>query len=131
MFAIEKNWTMEEEREIDTFLSRAYALLSTGDYQIAPTEKNKQFDRKYPLTDSEKRMILKSLTKADCIAVEPNNKRYEDGLVFKFVKDVLVDVYGEEEVVTVYFKQYIHEGGKFELVIVISFHEEGMHDTNG
>lgn len=129
MFAIKRMWTDEELQQIDAFLKRVYALLSTNEYHIERTEKNKIFDRKYPLRDKERVAILKSLSIEDCIDISPNiNERYPNSLVFEFIKDEELLVYGETEMVKLYIKQYIMEKGNHELVAVISFHEEGLYD---
>lgn len=109
------------------FLKRISGVLATGEFQIQQNSKNKEFDRKFNLRDGEKKEILRSLTVDDCVAVEPNdNPRYSEAEVFKFIKDWHLVVYGEEEEVTLYIKAYLREGKFSDLVIVISFHEEGM-----
>ena len=101
----------------------------TGEFYIEPTEKNNYFDRKFSLTDQKKREILKSLTADDCYQIEPNNNpRYKTDEVYKFFKEVELIVFGEFESTTLYLKMYIRESKTYDMVIVISFHEEGMHD---
>lgn len=104
------------------------ALLPTKQYTFCINEKNKIFDRKYNLTDDQRRDILKSLTVDDCIKVEPNNnERYPDDEIYVFLKLCTVDVYGEDDLINLYIKLYIHTISSFEQVIVISFHKEGMY----
>lgn len=128
MFLIEKKWKTDQLKEIEEFLKTAYALLATKECQIKKNEKNNSFDRKYNLRHDEKLDILRSLTVEDCIDVSPNqDTRYQDCMVFEFIKDVTISCYGEMESVKLYIKQYICEANNRELVVVISFHEEGMY----
>ncbi len=72
--------------------------------------------------------ILRSLTADDCTAIEPNNNsRYPDAEVYKFIKNCRLSVYGEDTDVKLYIKTYLREGKTRDIVIVISFHEEGMY----
>lgn len=119
----------EDYLKSSKFISRIKPLLNTGDFQIVLTEKNKLFDCKFPLTDQKKRDILRSLTADDCYQIEPNNNpRYQAAEVYKFLKNVDLLSYGEQVAVELYIKMYIKESKSYDMVIVISFHEEGMHD---
>lgn len=103
--------------------------MPTGNYVIKPSEKNKYFDRKFNLRDSAKREILKSLAPEECTSIEPNNNpRYADSEVYKFIKNCELSNYGQIEQIPLYIKMYIQEGKHDEMIIVISLHEEGMHD---
>lgn len=114
---------------MESFLKQAKALLPTGNYTIKRSEKNIVFERQFNLRDKQKKDILLSLTAEDCIAVEPNNNpRYADCEVYKFIKLCDLFVYGQNELVPLYIKMYIQEEKYDEMIIVISFHEEGMHD---
>ena len=116
-------------KKAENFIKRIRPLLSTGDIQIESTEKNKFFDRKFSLTDQKKRELLKSLTADNCYQIEPNNNpRYKTDEVYKFFKEVDLPVFGELEATTLYLKMYIRESKTYDIVIVIPFHEEGMHD---
>lgn len=131
MFVIERNWTENEIKEIDVFLGRAKALLATNDFIIKKTQKNIVFAKRYPMRHEVQADILKSLTRDDCIDVSPNtDERYADTLVFEFIKDVEILVYGEQEKVKLYIKQYIVDNKTHELITVISFHEEGMYEDS-
>lgn len=67
------------------------------------------------------------MTADDCTGIEPNdNPRYPEAEVYKFIKACHLNVYGEETDVTLYIKAYLREKQYYDLVIVISFHEEGM-----
>ena len=78
--------------------------------------------------DETKKDILRSLTADDCIGIEPNNNpRYPEAEVYKFIKACRLYVYGEETNVTLYIKAYLREKQYYDVVIVISFHEEGMY----
>lgn len=104
-------------------------MLPTNQIIIEPTPKNKLFDRKYNLTHKEKVKIIKSLEVDDCVDIQPNtNLRYSDAEVFFFYKTIEVEVYGEVETVTLYIKEYIDDRDGMDMVIVISFHEEGLHE---
>lgn len=116
-------------KKVKAFIKRMRAALATGDFTIEPTIKNKAFDRKFNLRNSQKLSILKSLTENDCIAAEPNdNPRYPETDVYKFIKSEKLMVYGEAENVKLYIKAYIDDDSYYDFVLVISFHEEGMHD---
>ena len=68
------------------------------------------------------------LEEHDCIKIEPNNNpRYTDSEVYVFSKDCKLFIYGEEEILTLYIKMYVQESSNYDVVIVISFHQEGMH----
>ena len=118
-----------ERKRVRAFLAKAHSLLATGDYTIQPSWKNTEFDDKYALRDSQKRAILKTLTVEDCIRIEDNtNTRYDEATLFFFIKEVSIEAYGEEETVRLYLKMYIKETKTNEMIIVISFHEEGKYD---
>ena len=73
--------------------------------------------------------IMKQLCPEDCIKVEPNNNpRFEQTDIFVFLKCVEILVYGESETHKLYIKIYLREQKTYDTVIVISFHEEGLHD---
>lgn len=57
-----------------------------------------------------------------------NNPRYETDEVYIFFKETVLPVFGEPENVKLYLKMYIREARTYDIVIVISFHKEGMHD---
>ena len=126
---ISRVWTAEERTLINNFLVHAKALLATKDFIIQPTPKNKAFQKRYPLRSDDQIAILRSLQVEDCVAVEPNdNPRYSDSTVFKFIKEVEITVLGETELVEIYIKEYIEDRRTHEIICVISFHEEGLHD---
>ena len=121
--------TVDDYAKAEAFIKKIKPLLMTGDFSIELTEKNQYFDRKFSLTDQQKREILKALTADDCYQLEPNNNpRYKTSEVYKFFKAVDLIVFGEYESTTLYIKMYIRESKTYDMVIVISFHEEGMHD---
>ncbi len=45
-----------------------------------------------------------------------------------FLKITDIIVYGEKETVKLYIKMYIRENKNFDIVIVISFHKEGVYE---
>lgn len=93
------------------------------------SQKNKDFDNKYNLSHKDKIGIIKSLTVDDCTDIRMNdNPRYAGADVFIFLKEKDVLSYGESETVSLYIKEYIIEQNSMEMVIVISFHEEGMYE---
>ena len=119
--------TNEERLRTEGFLKRIRGVLATGEFQIQTNTKNKAFDRKYNLRNKAKKDILRSLTADDCAGIEPNdNPRYPEAEVYKFIKVCRLIVYGEEMDVTLYIKAYLLEKQYYDLVVVISFHEEGM-----
>ena len=129
MLIISCSWNNNEAREIEDFLKRAKALLSTKEFSIEPTRKNEIFKKKYPLRSDDQAKLLKSLQVEDCVGFGPNNNdRYSEATVFKFIKTVELPHFGEMEVVCVYIKEYIASTDKREVVCVISLHEEGMYD---
>ena len=104
-------------------------IISNQAVHVQDKRKNKLLDRKYNLRDSDKLKIMQSLTEVDCVEIRKNdNPRYPDADVFIFIKLVSLDSYGEPVEVNLYIKDYIIEEDNFEMVIVISFHEEGQHD---
>lgn len=119
---------MDQER-VEIFLNKASALFPTKQYTFAMSEKNKALDYEFNLRDHDKVQILKSLTAEDCIEIRKNdNIRYPDADIFIFIKQVDLESYGYPETVKLYIKDYIIEDQQMEMVIVISFHREGMHD---
>ncbi len=129
MFAICPGLSQIDLSKVEGFLRHAKALLPTGSFTIQQSEKNKEFDRKFNLRHDDKRKILQALTPQDCISVEPNNNpRYLDCEVYKFIKGYNLPYYGQIEQILLYIKMYIQEGKHDEMIIVISLHEEGMHD---
>lgn len=100
-----------------------------GEYQIKLNQKNKDFDRKFNLRDEEKKDILNSLTKEDCISVDINNNpNYEDSEIYVFLKEINIPVYGENTEVELYIKMYIKNCERYDMVIVISFHKSGEYE---
>ncbi len=93
------------------------------------SEKNKDFDRTHPLTDQQKKEVLKSLTTADRVGIAENdNPMYEEAEIYKFISTQDLIVYGEQIQVKLHIKMYITLAKFDEMVIVISFHKEGMYD---
>lgn len=121
--------TPEDYKKAEAFIKTIKPLLSTGNFQIEKTEKNIMFDRQFSLTHQDKCEILKSLTADDCYNIEPNkNSRYPTSEVYKFFKEIELTVFGENETTKLYLKMYVKESKTYDMVIVISFHEEGLHE---
>lgn len=122
-------WTDDQRAVIKEFLDRSKALLATNEFTIQQSEKNKAFQKKYNLTSGQQKEILKSLSVEDCIEYGPNNNpRYPDATVFKFIKEVNLLSFGEPEQLEIYIKEYLLDNGQYEVICVISLHEEGLHD---
>lgn len=116
--------------KVKDFLAKIKPLLAVNECHFQPSEKNRDFDRQCPLRHEEKVKIIKSLTPEDCVKVEPNNNpRFEETDIFVFIKCVEITVFGETEPHKLYIKIYLREHKKYDNVIVISFHEEGLHDS--
>lgn len=129
MIPIRSTLSPEDYAKAEAFIKKIKPILLTGDYTIEPTEKNRIFERKFSLTDQKRREILLSLTADDCYQIEPNNNpRYKADEVYKFFKEVELIIFGEFESSKLYLKMYIRESKTYDMVIIISFHEEGMHD---
>lgn len=110
------------------FLARIRPLLASNECTFPISEKNKNFDRQYPMKDNEKVGIIRLLTPEDCVKIEPNNNpRFVDADVYVFIKNAEIMVYGELELHKLYIKIYLREKKTYDTVIVISFHEEGLH----
>lgn len=108
---------------------RIKPIIATNDCTFEPTEKNKIFERLFSLRHEQKVRMIKDLTAEDCVEISPNeNSRYEDGEVYIFIRDYELPAYGEFECVTLYIKMYLHEEKTYDLVVVISFHPEGMYN---
>ena len=120
----------DNDRErVQNFLKMAQSLYPTNQYTIIQNSKNKGFDNKYNLLSNQKLEILKSLNENDFVGIKKNdNKKYPDADMFIFIKDVTLDCYGIEEFVKLYIKAYIIDQGHMDMVIVLSFHEEGVYD---
>ena len=114
---------------METFLKRVRALLPTNQCTFKLTDKNKSFDNKYNLRHDQKIDIIRSITVDDFIETKRNEVLgYPDADLYVFYKIVKFLAYGEEAEVVVYVKEYILEDNNMEMVIVISLHEEGLHD---
>ena len=126
---IEHELVARNHEKAELFLKRIKPLLFTKEYTFAQRDKNIEFDRLYSLTDEQKAEIIKSLTPDDCISVEPNNNpRYPNAEVYAFIKGQQLLSYGEVEYVRLYIKMYLDEKKHNDMVIIISFHPEGMYD---
>ena len=126
---IENELLLRNKEKAEAFLKKIRPLLFTKEYTFVQRDKNMEFDRLYSLTDEQKAEIIKSLTPADCISVEPNdNPRYPDAEVYAFIKGQQLLSYGEVEYVKLYIKMYLNEQKRNDMVIVISFHPEGMYE---
>ncbi len=111
------------------FLERAKGILATGDFKVEKNYKNNAFDDEFPLKHEDKLQILRSLTVEDCFKIAPNdNLRYEEAEVYFFTKNAKLFSFGEEEIVALYLKMYITETKFGEMIVVISFHREGMYE---
>lgn len=129
MIHISYSLPTEDYKRAEDFIKKIRPLLSTGDAVVERNEKNNYFDQYFSLTHQEKCDVLKTLTADDCYQIEPNNNpRYGKTDVYKFFKDVELSVFGEIESTKLYLKMYIKESKTYDMVIVISFHKEGMHD---
>lgn len=119
----------DRSEKVKEFLKRMRPLLATTDYTIEQNCKNKNFDEKYPINSSEKTKILKSLTVDDCIKIDNNkNTQYADAELYFFIKDVSICCYGEDENICLYLKIYIRKNSYYDMIIIISFHEEGTYE---
>jgi hypothetical protein len=116
-------------QKAEAFLIRIKPILATRECIFAQNEKNKNFDRQFNLRHDEKISILKSLTASDCVKIGPNNNpRYCESEVYVFIKKITLAPYGnEEQELELYIKAYINSEKWNEMVVVISFHEEGMY----
>ena len=113
-------------RKVERFLSSIKPYLKTGEFKVKPSSKNNEFDKKYNLKHKQKTEILCSLCADDCVKIAPNdNPRYEDNELFVFQKNVELEVYGEQSQAKLYIKMYLTQNS---VILVISFHEEGMFD---
>lgn len=102
--------------------------MATNDCKFEVSEKNREFDKRYPLKHEQKVDIIKGLSADDCIKIGPNdNKRYTDAEIYTFTKDVIIPAYGYDEEVRLYIKMYRLPEKTYDLVVVISFHEEGLY----
>ncbi len=111
------------------FLARIRPLIMTSQYTFKQSEKNRLFDRQYSLSDKQKADIIKALDAEDCVKIEPNNnQRYSESEVYVFIKTLPIVSYGEQETVSLYIKMYLNEQKSYDIVIVISFHIEGMYE---
>jgi hypothetical protein len=111
--------------EVHKFLERVRSLLATNEFQISQRDKNREFLEKYKIKDHKIKEMLLALNDTDCIAIEPNNNpRYHEALVYKFMKLYELDCFGDTHNVLVYIKSYIVEEKTYDLVMVISFHED-------
>lgn len=129
MICISSRLSPEDYKKAEEFIKKIKPILNTNDFQIEPTEKNTYFARQVPLTTQEQCEILKSITADDCYKIEQNNNpRYKNVDVYKFFKEIELPVFGEIKSIKLYLKMYIKESKTYDIVIVISFHEEGMHD---
>ena len=118
---------IDEKRciEAQKFLGRVRALLATNEFQVSQRDKNQEFLEKHRIKDRKIKEMLLALNGTDCTAIEPNsNPRYREALVYKFIKVYELDYFGDTCIVTVYIKQYIIEEKTYDLVMVISFHED-------
>jgi len=107
------------------FLERVRSLLATNEFQVSQRGKNQEFLEKYKIKDQKIKEMLLALNGVDCIAIEPNdNPRYCEALVYKFIKVYELDYFGDVCTVTAYIKLYIVEEKTYDLVMVISFHED-------
>lgn len=115
--------------KVKALLAEIKPLLASNECIFQQSAKNKDFDRRYPLRHEDKVKIIKQLCPEDCVKVEPNNNpRFEQTDIFVFLKCVEILVYGESETHKLYIKIYLREQKTYDTVIVISFHEEGLHD---
>lgn len=129
MILINRLLSADDYEKARLFLKRVQPLLSTNECIFKQSAKNIEFDRRYNQSHAQKIGILKSLSAEDCIKIEPNNNpRYTESEVYVFIKDLTLDVYGQNENVKVYVKMYLNEQKHYDIVIVISLHPEGMHD---
>jgi hypothetical protein len=111
--------------EAQKFLERVRSLLATNEFQVSQRDKNQEFLEKYRIKERKIKEMLLALNGTDCNAIEPNNNpRYREALVYKFMKVYELDYFGDTCDVTVYIKQYIIEKKTYDLVMVISFHED-------
>lgn len=128
MICIANRLSAANYKKAEEFLKRIKPLLATNECQFKKSLKNTAFDQQFNLRNEQKIEIIKSLTADDCIKIAPNdNLRYADSEVYQFIKYVELLVYGENESHKLYVKMYLAEQTHFDIVIVISFHEEGEY----
>lgn len=116
------NLSEEQYANAKEFLKKCKPYLRTNDCDFRPSEKNRDFDRRARLTHDEKVRIIETLTADDCVKIEKNNNpSYPDAIIYVFILDVELD-----ETVKLYIKMYLVEEKNYAVVIVISFHDEGV-----
>lgn len=109
------------------FLDRVRSLLATNEFQLSQRDRNQEFLEKYKIKSHKIKEILLALNSTDCTAIEPNdNPRYCDTLVYKFMKVYELEYLGDLCDVSVYIKQYIVTGKTYDLVMIISLHEDDI-----
>ena len=106
------------------FLEKCRPYLKTKECTFMLSEKNIEFDRCTRLTNEDKIKIIEKLTADDCVKIEKNNNpNYPDAMVYVFIVEVELD-----DVVKLYIKMYLVEEKNYAIVIVISFHNEGVFE---
>ena len=81
------------------------------------------------MKSNEKIAFIKSICAEDCVKIEPNNnQRYSESEVYVFIKDLCMSFWGEQETISVYVKMYLDSRSSYDVVVVISFHLEGMYE---
>ena len=120
----------EEYRKTCAFLKRVSALLPTHQVRVeANREKNRAFMKRLNLRQTDIERIIGSITADDCFRIsQNNNSRYPDAEVYEFLPHVELMEYGETNLYTLYIKEYIVCDGSFEMLVIISLHEEGEYE---
>lgn len=106
------------------FLEKCRPYLKTKECTFMSSAKNTEFNRRARLKDEDKIRIIEKLTADDCVKIEKNNNsNYPDAMVYVFIVEVELD-----DVVKLYIKMYLLEEKNCAIVIVISFHNEGVFE---
>lgn len=106
------------------FLKRVRSLLATNEFQLSMRDKNQDFVEKYKISYGKIKEMLLALDDIDCINVcSNNNPRYRNAIIYKFIKKYQLEYFGDICDIEVYIKLYIVMEKTYDLVMIISFHE--------
>lgn len=106
-----RKYTNFTSEEISDYLDDFHQCIDKGNYRISLNKnrkKNKDFIYKYKIDTGKEVEIFNSLTYKDfCYAVDNNNPRYSDEILYVFKKRYKLDSWGSYKEIDIYIYKLI------------------------
>lgn len=122
-----RKYTNFDIDEISEYLVEFKKCVSQGNYEVSINDrrkKNQEFIYQYKINSDKEIEIFSSLTYEDfCYAVDNNNPRFPEEILYIFKKRYKLDDWGDYKEVDIYIKINMIKKGSENFSYVVSLHE--------